>query len=312
MMGMDRAVRKLGVKKRAPRPDVTSVVAPVTVVKDNSDKRDATENLPEEMDEIMDIDKILEVESASEIDDEEDSDEGWRDALEMDRLAVDQVVNSLKRMGLKVTPQKTEIMFMHDGSRMESPRAQGRIDNVSVKTGPTLKVANMLGSLLPKLGGPKRKARRLYDGIVHSMALYGAPVWSGEMATNPCITALGYRAQRIGKKFNSRCHHCGAEVDLAQHILEECSSRSAESWSEWWGRTSPLGPYQGHIQTRRDASKWFSAVLQRAFLKMSMAHSSVRTCSQTMTSTPAENTLEAVLLQLQQLREERRQESQEQ
>ncbi|XP_032663763.1 uncharacterized protein LOC116840729 [Odontomachus brunneus] len=45
---------------------------------------------------------------------------------------------------------------------------------------------------------------------------------------------------------------------------------------------------------------------------MAMTHSPVRTRSQAATSIPAEGTLEAVLLQLQQLREERRQESREQ
>jgi len=34
-----------------------------------------------------------------------------------------------------------------------------------------------LSGLLPNLGEPSRSCRRLYMGMVRSMALYGAPVW---------------------------------------------------------------------------------------------------------------------------------------
>lgn len=41
-------------------------------------------------------------------------------------------------------------------------------------------VANRLGRLLPNLGGPDTRVRKLYAGVVHAVALYGAPVWSAE------------------------------------------------------------------------------------------------------------------------------------
>ncbi|XP_032689092.1 uncharacterized protein LOC116852651 [Odontomachus brunneus] len=106
----------------------------------------------------------------------------------------------------------------------EPPRTRIRINNVSVKAGPTLKylglvmdvtwgfhkhfeflapklgkVANMLGTLLPNLGGPKRKARWLYVGVVYSIALYGTSIWASEMATKQHIIALGHRAQRSSR-----------------------------------------------------------------------------------------------------------------
>ncbi|XP_026329062.1 uncharacterized protein LOC113237035 [Hyposmocoma kahamanoa] len=37
--------------------------------------------------------------------------------------------------------------------------------------------AAALGRLLPNVGGPGSVCRRLYTGIIRSMALYGAPVW---------------------------------------------------------------------------------------------------------------------------------------
>ncbi|XP_032687069.1 uncharacterized protein LOC116851601 [Odontomachus brunneus] len=39
---------------------------------------------------------------------------------------------------------------------------------------------------------------------------------------------FGEYLHRIGKEFTSRCHHCGDEVDSAQHTLGECSSWVAE------------------------------------------------------------------------------------
>ncbi|XP_032664107.1 uncharacterized protein LOC116840891 [Odontomachus brunneus] len=69
---------------------------------------------------------------------------GWRNSLEMGRLAVDQVVSSLSRMGLKVASFKSELMFIHDGSRGEPPRARVRTDDISVKMGPTIKYLGLL------------------------------------------------------------------------------------------------------------------------------------------------------------------------
>lgn len=41
-------------------------------------------------------------------------------------------------------------------------------------------VTGQCSQLLPNLGGPGGKARRLFATMVHLVALYGAPVWSGE------------------------------------------------------------------------------------------------------------------------------------
>ncbi|XP_047528973.1 uncharacterized protein LOC125065436 [Vanessa atalanta] len=44
--------------------------------------------------------------------------------------------------------------------------------------GPKLiNAAAALGRLLPNVGGPGSLCRRLYAGVVRSMALYGAPIW---------------------------------------------------------------------------------------------------------------------------------------
>ncbi|XP_034838757.1 uncharacterized protein [Maniola hyperantus] len=55
------------------------------------------------------------------------------------------------------------------------------------------KVVGALHGLLPKFGGPREGVRRLYAGVVRSIALYGAPVWSQRL---PGV-------QRLRKKLNS-------------------------------------------------------------------------------------------------------------
>ena len=44
-----------------------------------------------------------------------------------------------------------------------------------------LGAAGALSELLPNLGGPSAACRRLYVGIVRSMALYGAPIWAADL-----------------------------------------------------------------------------------------------------------------------------------
>jgi hypothetical protein len=41
--------------------------------------------------------------------------------------------------------------------------------------------ANALCGLLPNLGGARLGVRRLYEGVVRSRVLYGAPVWAREL-----------------------------------------------------------------------------------------------------------------------------------
>lgn len=57
-------------------------------------------------------------------------------------------------------------------------------------------VAASLGRLLPNISGPDGRVRRVYAGIVHAVAFYGAPVWAGEMMANQRIKALMRASQR--------------------------------------------------------------------------------------------------------------------
>ncbi|XP_064075082.1 uncharacterized protein LOC135194143 [Vanessa tameamea] len=55
--------------------------------------------------------------------------------------------------------------------------------------------AAALGRLLPNVGGPETPCRRLYAGVVRSMALYGAPIWVDPLTARN--KALLRRSQRV-------------------------------------------------------------------------------------------------------------------
>lgn len=57
-------------------------------------------------------------------------------------------------------------------------------------------VTNQCSRMLPNIGGPSGKARRLYATVVHSVALYGAPIWAEDATASKSIKTLLKRVQR--------------------------------------------------------------------------------------------------------------------
>ncbi|XP_026744354.1 uncharacterized protein LOC113505747 [Trichoplusia ni] len=57
-----------------------------------------------------------------------------------------------------------------------------------------VRTAGALSQLLPNLGGPNITCRKLYTGIVRSMALYGAPIWGNNLTVRKA--ALLQKPQR--------------------------------------------------------------------------------------------------------------------
>ena len=57
-------------------------------------------------------------------------------------------------------------------------------------------MAAALSRLLPNLGGPDGRVRRMYAGIVNSVALYGAPIWAEAANTTAKISDALRRVQR--------------------------------------------------------------------------------------------------------------------
>jgi len=116
-------------------------------------------------------------------------------------LAVANVVRSIRTLGLEVAAQKTEAVFFHDGSHGPPPPAFIRVGEARVQLSESIqylglqldatwsfgehfcrlaprveRVSMALCRLLPNLGGPGGRVRRVYAAVVGSVALYGAPV----------------------------------------------------------------------------------------------------------------------------------------
>jgi len=148
--------------------------------------------------------------------------DGWGSASSRANEALATVVRIIGDLGLEVAPHKTEAMFCK-GLRgaPPSPGLNVRVSDVPVPVRPTMtylgltldsdwsfvahferlaprieRAANALSRLFPNLGGPNARARRLYANVVHSLALYAAPVWAAEMMATPYIKTLVHRAHR--------------------------------------------------------------------------------------------------------------------
>ncbi|CAB3230287.1 unnamed protein product [Arctia plantaginis] len=144
----------------------------------------------------------------------------FQEAARLAATGVSQVVGRIEALGLRVALDKTEALLFHGprrgppagasievGSVLVPVRAQMRylglvldgrwlFDEHFRQLGPKLvDTASALGRLLPNLGGASVPTRRLYAGVVRSMALYGAPVWVAAL-TAPNRARL-WRPQRI-------------------------------------------------------------------------------------------------------------------
>lgn len=120
---------------------------------------------------------------------------------------IEQVLRRIKRLGLSVTAEKTEMVLFsgkHKIKEEEFPYIQ--VGGVEVKAKTSMKylevildskmsfsehfryievkaakVAKALCRLMPNLRDPKEAKRRFYAEVLKSVILYGAPVWSDEL-----------------------------------------------------------------------------------------------------------------------------------
>jgi hypothetical protein len=130
------------------------------------------------------------------------------------------VVDRINMLGLEVAIYKTEALLF-PGSRKGAHRgATILVKGVPITLGSHMKylgltldgrwkfeehfkclaprlvgTAATLGRLLPNIGGPGSNCRKLYAGIIKSMALYGAPIWMDALTAHNKI--LLRRPQRI-------------------------------------------------------------------------------------------------------------------
>ncbi|XP_011151470.1 uncharacterized protein LOC105190417 [Harpegnathos saltator] len=78
---------------------------------------------------------------------------------------------------------------------------------------PRLRVVSAnVGRLMPNIGGPGWKARRLHAGILNSVALYGAPVWAESLDASRPMQAQLRKAHRAVAVRVARCYRTLSHV----------------------------------------------------------------------------------------------------
>lgn len=132
--------------------------------------------------------------------------ESFETAVSLAEVGVACVVRKIRDMGLQIAPHKTEALWLY-GRRQKPPNLAVNVDETRVEVGHHMKylgltldsrwtfeehfnrlvpriqkVAGAMHKLLPNLGGPNEGVRRLYAGVIRSIALYGAPIWSERLS----------------------------------------------------------------------------------------------------------------------------------
>lgn len=185
------------------------------------------------------------------------------DATRLATVGVTYMVERIGRLGLRVALEKTEAIFFHGVRRRSPSGAHLIISGVRIEvrgcmkylglildnrwdfrehfrqlTPKLVKTAAALGGLLPNLGGPSTSARRLYTGVVRSMALYGAPVWVDALdAHNKTLLRRPQRVMAIRAirgyrtvSYEAACVMAGTPPwDLEAEVLASVYSRSADA-----------------------------------------------------------------------------------
>ncbi|KAJ8932450.1 hypothetical protein NQ314_014646 [Rhamnusium bicolor] len=142
----------------------------------------------------------------SELDEKEaihDHQYGFRTGSELEDLvqhATNMVAEKMGDMGIKLAPKKTEIVLLYGNrkiDRLEVTVAETRIENqrdlkylgINIDQGKRMtthaknvcmkanKKLNLISRILPNIGGPKYRKRKIITSTVMSIILYGASIW---------------------------------------------------------------------------------------------------------------------------------------
>lgn len=97
-----------------------------------------------------------------------------------------------------------------------------------------------LSRLLPNLGGPDGRARRLYAVTIHAMALYGAPVWAEKVMATQDIKAVLHQLQH--RMANRICRGYRTVSWVAAGVIAGIPPMEllAQMYAEVYWRTSEL------------------------------------------------------------------------
>lgn len=131
----------------------------------------------------------------------------WDEATVGANFAVDTVVQRIEDMGLEVSSSKTEIVGFYERGRPANTMV--KVADIDIKVGNKMRYLGLildskwtftehftelaprlersglaLSRLLPNLGGPNNRVRKLYSNVITSIVLYGAPIWAYEVKRN--------------------------------------------------------------------------------------------------------------------------------
>jgi hypothetical protein len=174
---------------------------------------------------------------------------GWYETQRLAETAVLCAIRAIRRLDLNVLPTKPEALGFFDYRTRGAPppelcvgidgeevpvRSQMRYLGLTIDNrwtfGPYFELlevsaaANALCGLLSNMGGAGTGVRRLYEGVIRSRVLYGAPIWAGDlMANRRSLTLLRrlYRttAIRITRGYRT-IFHASASVVAASPPFE--------------------------------------------------------------------------------------------
>ncbi|XP_018316327.1 uncharacterized protein [Mycetomoellerius zeteki] len=171
-------------------------------------------------------------------------------------------------IGLEVSPPKTEVVGFHPKGRPAhtSVRVAGREVRVGTRMrylGLTLdnrwkfeahflelapkldRAALSLSRLLPNIGGPNTKVRRLYTHVIASIALYGAPVWAYEAKKSRRIRQLIRNYEEVYERVADLRKNLPSNTPIQPRSLEiiqaEAHRKLVHEWRIWLRATEHGG-----------------------------------------------------------------------
>lgn len=144
----------------------------------------------------------------------------WEEAVMCASEALNIVIQRIEERGLLISPQKSEAAGFCDRGNI-AVDIWVRIAGLEIKVGSRIKYLGLtldsrwsfvphfmelaprlegaalaLSRLLPNIGGPHAKVRKLYTLVVASIALYGAPVWAYNIKKNRRIISILRNSQK--------------------------------------------------------------------------------------------------------------------
>lgn len=145
-----------------------------------------------------------------------------REVAERAEIVGNAIAKKIKWMGLQVAAEKTEaIRFRRAGERRKKQSETIMIENTRIEIGSNIRylgitvaddwsikehmsktvnkveiIVNKLGRIMTNKKGPSEKKRKLYQNVINSILLYGAPVWAEEANKHPKVTGKARAVQR--------------------------------------------------------------------------------------------------------------------